>query len=508
MDDINIFLSYFLFLTSFITLCISIFTFQFRKNKILTYLGLLSLAITIYLFGYGMELISPSFKTIWFWNQIQYIGLPFIPTFWLFLAIYNCKKDYLFTPFKLVLLFTIPIITILSRYTNYLHHLYYTNITFESDGLFPIVWLEKGPFYFLFIGFSTIVFFYSNYLYYTLYSRSITSKPKNLLLFTASLFPFFTILMNAFNFGSGGIDVAALSIAISVFFLIIGTMRFDLFITLPIAKEKIFETSSNAILILDYAYYLIDYNLSAQQIFNGLHSEVIGLYIGDALEAHKDFVLKVLSSNHFHYHCDDIYVDGHVFPFTSKKNRIKGYVIMLNNVTKYHNAMHQLEKLATRDELTSIFNRRYLLDTLEREIIRAKRYQHPLSIALIDFDHFKSINDKYGHLVGDEVLKYYTNLISQHIRSTDIFGRYGGEEFIIIFPESTVEDSLVLCKRIQSLVANAVFYYQDLQIPTTISIGISGGVINPNTASDMLISEADHLLYNAKTKGRNCVEYK
>jgi diguanylate cyclase (GGDEF)-like protein len=173
-----------------------------------------------------------------------------------------------------------------------------------------------------------------------------------------------------------------------------------------------------------------------------------------------------------------------------------------NNI---ENAYHEeIYRLTTVDGLTQVFNKRYFLETLEREIGRAQRYRRELSLIIFDIDHFKKINDTYGHLAGDHVLKHLALVIKSRIRREDILSRYGGEEFAIILPEIDRDNAVQFAEKIRRLIEKAVFRFEDTEIPVTISIGVAAYGEGLEDVTEF-IKVADERLYDAKVQGRNRV---
>jgi diguanylate cyclase (GGDEF)-like protein len=164
----------------------------------------------------------------------------------------------------------------------------------------------------------------------------------------------------------------------------------------------------------------------------------------------------------------------------------------------------QLTEKAYYDQLTAIYNRMAILDILKREFSRSKRSNQPLSIIMVDLDHFKNVNDTYGHLGGDVVLKGAASCMKDAIRTYDSIGRYGGEEFLIVVPGSGQNETSKLAKRIQDNLADSAFEYNDQQISITISMGISDNCTIGIKDIDSLIRVADEALYQAKDDGRDC----
>lgn len=174
-------------------------------------------------------------------------------------------------------------------------------------------------------------------------------------------------------------------------------------------------------------------------------------------------------------------------------------------VSELKKTLSEINRLIVIDELTKCYNRRYINEKLPIDIESAKANKLPLSIAMIDIDYFKLINDKYGHLLGDLVLKDITNVIKNNIRGkSDWIARYGGEEFLILFNDTSKEDAYNLSKRIKSVVENSIFKYDDIEINITISIGIAS-LTSEIDDMDKLIRKADEKLYKAKRSGRNYI---
>jgi two-component system cell cycle response regulator len=165
----------------------------------------------------------------------------------------------------------------------------------------------------------------------------------------------------------------------------------------------------------------------------------------------------------------------------------------------------KLERLATFDSLTGLYNRRAVLGRLGELINLANRYKEDFSLSMLDIDHFKTVNDRYGHLTGDEVLAKIATLICRNVRDTDIVGRYGGEEFIIVLPKTNLSSSWVVAERLRSIIEKVEMKDSAGNVFTiTVSQGLAGWERDEDAAS--LISRADEALYKAKGKGRNRVQ--
>ena len=182
--------------------------------------------------------------------------------------------------------------------------------------------------------------------------------------------------------------------------------------------------------------------------------------------------------------------------------------VALDKWTRLQQAMadkEKLEILATFDSLTGLYNRRAILGKLHELINLANRYKEDFSLSMLDIDHFKRVNDRYGHLTGDEVLEKIAALTSRNIRDTDIVGRYGGEELIIILPKTNLSSAWVVAERLRTIIEKTEMKDSAGNVfAITVSQGLAGWERDEDATS--LISRADEALYKAKEKGRNRVQ--
>jgi two-component system cell cycle response regulator len=172
---------------------------------------------------------------------------------------------------------------------------------------------------------------------------------------------------------------------------------------------------------------------------------------------------------------------------------------------KLYREKAKLEKLAITDYLTGIYNIRYFYSRLEEEFSRAERYQMPLSCIMLDIDHFKKINDSYGHRIGDFILREFAQIVKRYTRKSDLLARYGGEEFILLLPQTSLKGALIEARRLQKVVREIRFRQLREGQGITVSFGISCFPDKGIKKSDDLINFADNALYKAKEKGRDLI---
>ncbi len=163
----------------------------------------------------------------------------------------------------------------------------------------------------------------------------------------------------------------------------------------------------------------------------------------------------------------------------------------------------QLYESATRDPLTQSYNKRFFIEQFEKDFSHALRHQLPLSLVMLDADHFKRINDNHGHPAGDHVLQRLAATVMASLRTEDAFCRVGGEEFAVIMRDCTEDEAVQLAERLRRLIASTQFVYGGQQLPVTVSLGIAGLDPQRHTRSTELVELADRCLYEAKGSGRN-----
>lgn len=173
-----------------------------------------------------------------------------------------------------------------------------------------------------------------------------------------------------------------------------------------------------------------------------------------------------------------------------------------NVEAEYHEEIYRLTII---DALTEIYNKRFFLEFIDREVARSSRHRRPLSLVMIDIDHFKNVNDDIGHLGGDYTLREVANMIKPKVRREDLFARYGGEEFALILVEAPLKGATDLCERLRAMVEKRTFEFDGKTFNVTISLGVAATTGEDGLTATDLVRRADEKLYEAKNAGRNRV---
>ena len=206
-----------------------------------------------------------------------------------------------------------------------------------------------------------------------------------------------------------------------------------------------------------------------------------------------------------------MYQNTTFIPLISSTGEVTHLCLLVYDVTDNATHKKELEKvnadlalLSQVDGLTCLFNRNYWQKCIETEFKRYVRHRQTSTLVMLDIDNFKMVNDKYGHTVGDYVLKHLAQIISEQVRETDITGRYGGEEFVIFLSGTSSSDAMIFTERLRKTVESSVFIYNDIEIKYTISIGIAEVLPALESVSQWL-ENTDKALYESKNNGRNRV---
>ena len=179
-------------------------------------------------------------------------------------------------------------------------------------------------------------------------------------------------------------------------------------------------------------------------------------------------------------------------------------MVAINDISERKMMEEELQRLATTDTLTGILNRRQFIILAEQGVERSRRYGRTLALLLYDIDHFKQVNDTFGHQAGDIVLRELAKLVHEQLRRNDIEGRVGGEEFAVLLPETTISEAVVLAERIRGIIENFAINIGETSLHITASFGVTA-VKETDVALDSIYKRADSALYEAKNAGRNRV---
>ena len=296
--------------------------------------------------------------------------------------------------------------------------------------------------------------------------------------------------------------------------------------TLTFARDKVVECIDDAVIVLDRQLRIVDVNPAARDLLSPDKS-MVGLLVHKFLPVSYDFGQLLVEAENRQVEMDLTLAGGREAIFDLRISRLckpnrewVGILIVARDVSERVDMVDDRERMildlevakteltrqANFDFLTEIYSRRYFIDVAEKELVRSLRYRRPLSLIMIDIDHFKVVNDSFGHEVGDRVLFEVARAIKTDLRQIDILARFGGEEFIVLLPESNREQARLTAEKIRSAIAELKIEELNPGFRLTISLGVAGKSADDVSSLSDLLRQADVALYAAKKAGRNCVQ--
>ncbi len=454
--------------------------------------------------AYGFELSARSLDSIIFFIKLEYYGVPFISALWILIG-YKMRFNKKLSVRFILLIMTIPFLTLILSNTNEYHHLVYKDIsTIEVDGGYLLADIERGPWYYINIIYNYAALPYNLVsLYRTWQNGNKTIKLQAKTLFLGLMWPGLATILYFSGISPFKVDLIPFGLAISGIFLYIAIFNFGFLDIKEIARDITFMEMSEGIIVFDNKNRLADFNKYSKKVFPWLNSNLIGTDISSCeginsmlMQEEDCFELSIDNNSNKIYEVNKTIL--------YEKGRISGTVFFIRDITKHKEMLVKLSDMANYDELTKIYNRRRLMEEAEKEFLRFKRNGKYISALMVDIDNFKKVNDNFGHQAGDEVIKVIADLLKDRIRKTDIIGRYGGEEFLIILPDTNEASTYKFAEEVRELVKEKNIVYADKFIKVTISIGVkSVNRDEEEVTLQNMIQLADSALYKAKNSGRN-----
>ncbi len=496
-------------------------------------LTVLSIAAAVWSGGAALEYASPGISGQIIWSKVEYLGTVSCPVLLLTFALeYNHMTQWL-TRRNIILLFIVPLITLLLAITNEWHGLIWSSFTPGPAGNNLIIFGHGLAFWIGAVGYSYLIMFAGTILLI----RGALNLPapyrrQLFLVVIAALLPW---LVNAVYLAglspTPGLEPTPLAVVFASTFFALAIFQFQLLDLVPIARHTLIETMSEGMLVLDQQNRVVDANPAVQSMIGDQPVIKIGGYIGDIFSGWRELKKLFLQNNPEARTeltietSDGRYLEINISPVHDRKGRFSGQFVVLRDITEKKQIQNEIQtaneilrlklteietlqanlrERAIRDSLTGLFNRRYLDETMDREISRARRENYEVSVLMIDIDHFKQLNDTYGHKAGDHVLKALGDFLLESVRLGDIVCRYGGEEFIIIMPGVRISDAHSRATSICKNLSNLSIHNNGVELHSTVSIGVASFPKHGTNADD-IIRSADSAMYAAKEAGRNTV---
>ncbi|MBN1303956.1 MAG: diguanylate cyclase [Anaerolineales bacterium] len=507
MDQYSIFLA----LAPFAATCsfaVAVYSWLRREARGALVLSIYMLVISIWISVSSIELLTISSHFTILWAQVGYMLFSIEPILWLMFALRYADHPRWATFPNYLVLWILPVLTILLVLTNDLHGLIWQDIsvtavtpsiTAYQAKVMVWFWVNSIYAYGVFIVgvFVIAVEFLKSYRLY---------REQAGWLLLGSITPLLFQIIYTLNFIPAlKMDYSPIIFAFSGAAIGISILRHRLFDIMPVARTTLVDSLQDGMLVLDIHNRVVDINPVARKILGVSSKQAIGASLYEILPMDVNASLHPrdqryeIELNHSEDGLKNYELN--LVELNNNNNVHLGFLVTLHDITERIQLLNHVKELATLDPLTNLYNRRYFADLANKEIERANRYHIHLSLIMIDIDYFKPINDKYGHAVGDQVLKLIAETLNKSIRCTDILARYGGEEFLLLLPETPPQEAAQIANRLCKSLSNTALETGSDSISITISAGVAG--TKGGMSLNEMLDHADKALYVAKETGRN-----
>ncbi len=457
-----------------------------------------SICTFLYVVGYLLEITAPTLEAAFAGVRVQKMGTPFLVVFnYLFIRdIYGEKRLNIY---KYILLFALPVFNTYTAQAFPLVRLHYTDIEFFFNGYFSNCHGFPGPISYLATLYNFLLVFLSiRRILRHLRSGNKLQRPQSFCLLAAILLPLSVNIYHTLFANHLLVDLNPFAISLSLIPLIYAVKLQKLFDVVPMARDQVIESMSDAFIVCDKDFSFLDANKAAKQLFpelDSLHPGETTLQVKQ-FERENELSLQIGGEMRFYKITRT--------PIQQDK-RNNGICIVIHDITDKENQLQKLYAKATFDPLMNIYNRATFFDIANFRLTGKEAKNQSYALLMIDLDHFKMVNDTYGHSCGDAVLQTVAALTKSHFRKNDIVGRYGGEEIAVLLEDISAGQAFTISENLRKSIENTVTSYQEKEIKVTVSIGLAHLPAGSGHELEDMLAQADSALYKAKNSGRNRV---
>lgn len=462
-----------------------------------------------------------------FWLDATYLGLLAVPITLLAFVLEYIDRGSIFTRRLLALLLIEPVLTLILIWTDPMHGLFFGG---RVEGLGTI--LSGGPWFYLHVAYTYgFILYCFGLITLSTIRHSGIYRYQNAAVLVGGAIPLVVnvlALIGASPFPN--LDLTPITFTATGLIFAFALFQLGFLDLIPIARDRLIEQMEDAVLVIDAQDNIADLNAAAGALLGLSPSKSIGQEAEALLapwpDLHEHLVHPSPKLEMMQFSDDQgRIIDMRITPLLDNRKKISGRLVVLRDISHLARVENELrdanlalsqkiaeverlqvdlQEQAVRDPLTKLFNRRYLEETLGREIAKSKRTGEPISVAMIDVDHFKQFNDEYGHSLGDAMLQHLAVILKANTREADFVCRYGGEEFAVVLPGATEELALQRMEMCRTVFQTRPLNVNGQDLHATLSAGVA---LFPRDAEKplTLLEAADRALYLAKERGRNRV---
>jgi len=486
------------------------YTWRHRENKGATVFAWLMLVM----FGWSLSLLflmlSNEASTALIWSNIRLVFAACTPVIWLAFVLQYTDRQKWLTPPLVGIYSIIPLITILMASTNGMNGLLIKEIVFVKDGLLMTLSATFGLWLIVFLTYSYLLVLLGIMFLILAGIRSFNIyRSQSIILISGAMIALLGTIPVAFRITD--LQYASIGFTITGILLCWALFRYRLFDMVPIARDALIERMTDGMMVLDMHDRVVDLNPAAQNILGISAQDAIGKSASTVLDHWPELLdrlrdmIEIRHDVTINERITQRHYDVRISPLTAWRGYLTGRMIVLHDVTEQVQLFHEVHELATRDSLTGLYNRRHFFELGEAEFLRTRRYRLSVSVLVLDVDCFKQVNDIYGHVAGDGVLRKVANVCRKNLREVDLVGRYGGDEFVILMPETDIAGAEYGAQRLCEKIADEQIQIGSDILSVTVSMGVASINDEYHIKLEKLVDRADKALLAAKERGRNRV---